>query len=132
MATLPSGVDSSTQIEVTAQPSLTWIINKETNQVSSMEDGIESVRQAVRIMLDVSRYHYQIYTSNFGEELNSLVGKPEDYIESELPRLVKEALSVDDRIISVNNFSFRSNGDELLVTFEVKCVYGTFSEGVKV
>jgi hypothetical protein len=133
MATLPDSAGFGTELVLASQPSLTWLIDKEQNQVSRMDEGLEAVRQAVEIALSVERYRWQIYSTNFGAELDDLVGEDEAYIVSELPRLIEEALSTDDRIRAVDDFSFsRTDGNSMTVTFAVHTVYGDISEVMQI
>jgi hypothetical protein len=133
MATLPDSAGFGTELVLASQPSLTWLIDKEQNQVSRMDEGLEAVRQAVEIALSVERYRWQIYSTNFGAELDDLVGEDEAYIVSELPRLIEEALSTDDRIRAVDDFSFsRTDGNSMTVTFAVHTVFGDISEVMQI
>ena len=75
MATLPESAGFGTELVLASQPSLTWLIDKEQNQVSRMDEGLEAVRQAVEIALSVERFRWQIYSTNFGAELDDLIGK---------------------------------------------------------
>ena len=52
MATLPENVGFATEIEYVSQPSLTWLINRQTMRVQAMDEGLEAVRQAVEIYLN--------------------------------------------------------------------------------
>ena len=101
MATLPEVVGFDTDIVVASQPSKTWIIDRNTMQVSCMDKGLEAVRQAVEIALNVERYRWTIYSANYGSELDGLVGEDEAYIIAEIPRLIEGALSPDSRVVSV-------------------------------
>ena len=133
MATLPESAGFGTELVLASQPSLTWLIDKEQNQVSRMDEGLEAVRQAVEIALSVERFRWQIYSTNFGTELDDLVGEDEAYIVSELPRLIEEALSTDDRIRAVDDFSFsRTDGNSMTVTFAVHTVFGDISEVMQI
>jgi len=133
MATLPESAGFGTELVLASQPSLTWLIDKEQNQVSRMDDGLEAVRQAVEIALSVERFRWQIYSTNFGAELDDLVGEDEAYIVSELPRLIEEALSTDDRIRAVDDFSFsRTDSNSMTVTFAVHTVFGDISEVMQI
>lgn len=132
MATLPD-IGFSTDIVITAQPSKTWIIDRDAMQVSRMDEGLESVRQAVEIALNVERYRWTIYDANFGSELDGLAGEDEAYIIAELPRMVEDALSPDSRVIAVDNYVFtRLDTTSMRVTFTVHTVYGDIQEGVEV
>jgi hypothetical protein len=133
MATLPESAGFGTELVLASQPSLTWLIDKEHNQVSRMDEGLEAVRQAVEIALSVERFRWQIYSTNFGAELDDLIGEDEAYIVSELPRLIEEALSTDDRIRAVDDFSFsRTDGNSMTVTFAVHTVFGDISEVMQI
>ena len=133
MATLPESAGFGTELVLASQPSLTWLIDKEQNQVSRMDEGLEAVRQAVEIALSVERFRWQIYSTNFGAELDGLVGEDEAYIVSELPRLIEEALSTDDRIRAVDGFSFsRTDENSMTVTFAVHTVFGDISEVMQI
>lgn len=91
-------------------------------------DGIEAVKQAVYIIMNTERFRYLIHSWDFGIELQDLIGKDMDYVETELERRVKEALLSDDRISSVEDFSFERQGRKLIVTFDVVCNYGSFTD----
>ena len=126
--TLPDIIGFDTDIQLTSRPSRTWIIDRNTMQVGFMDEGLEAVRQAVEIALNVERFQWQIYNTNFGNELEELVGDDADYIQSELPRMVNDALSVDDRVIDTADYVFSVNGDSMTVSFTVNTVYGQITE----
>ena len=133
MATLPNVIGFDTDIVVAAQPSRTWIIDRSTMQVSGMDKGLEAVRQAVEIALNVERYKWTIYSTNFGNELDELVGEDEAYIIAEVPRMIEGALSVDSRVVSVDDYTFTRVGDDSLsVTFTVHTVYGDLNEVLEI
>ena len=132
-ATLPEIIGFDTDIVIASQPSKTWIIDRNTMQVSCMDAGLEAVRQAVEIALNVERYRWTIYSTNFGSELDGLVGADEAYITAEVPRIVEDALSPDSRIIGVDNYMFQRTGESsMYVSFTVHSVYGDIEEGVGV
>ena len=128
--TLPEIIGFDTDIQLTSQPSRTWIIDRNTMQVGYMDEGLEAVRQAVEIALNVDRFRWQIYNTNFGNELNDLIGDDADYIMSEFPRMVDDALSVDDRVIDTADYVFNIDGDSMTVSFTVNTVFGAFAEEV--
>lgn len=126
--TLPDIIGFDTDIQLTSRPSRTWIIDRNTMQVGFMDEGLEAVRQSVEIALNVERFQWQIYNTNFGNELEELIGDDADYIQSELPRMVDDALSVDDRVIDTTDYVFSVNGDSMTVSFTVNTVYGQITE----
>lgn len=132
MATLPENVGFNTEIEYVSRPSKTWQINRQTMRVQSVVDNLQSIKQAVDIILNTDRFKWQIYSSNMGTELKELIGEDSAYIESELPRMVEEALKTDDRVTEVGDFNFTFNNDSVTVTFTVQTVFGAFSEELTV
>ena len=133
MATLPNVIGFATDINVTSQPSKTWIVDRDTMQVACMDEGLEAVRQAVEIALDVERFRWTIYSANFGSELDELIGQDEALITAEIPRLVEGALSQDDRIIQVEDYVFTRTGpDSMHVSFTVRTVYGDLIEEMQI
>lgn len=131
MATLPQGVGISTPLEYVDLPTNTFIIDWSTRQIASTGSGLPAMRQAVEIILNVERYWWQIYSSNFGVELESLPGEALDYIQSELPRRIEDAFSVDNRILSADNYVFTAGpSGTLTVTFDVHTVFGDIQEEV--
>lgn len=133
MATLPEVIGFDTDIVIASQPSKTWIIDRNTMQVACMDDGLEAVRQAVEIALDVERFRWTIYSANFGSELDELVGQDEALITAEIPRLVEGALSQDDRIVQVDGYTFTRTGPASMhVSFTVHTVYGDLIEEMQI
>ena len=128
--TLPDIIGFDTDIVLTSRPSKTWIIDRSAMHVGYMDEGLEAVRQAVEIALNVDRFRWQIYNTNFGNELKDLIGDDADYIQSEFPRMVDDALSVDDRVIDTTDYIFTVNGDSMAVSFTVNTVFGALAEEV--
>ena len=131
MATLPQGVGISASLEYVDLPTNTFIIDWSTKQVAGTGSGLAAMRQAVDIILNTERFAWQIYDSNFGIELDGLVGEEYDYIQSEFQRRIEEAFSVDNRILSVDNYVFSQDGKgNMTVSFDVETVYGTVQREV--
>ena len=131
MAILPE-ISYEDDIEIVGEPSKTWIIDRNTNQVKGIDDGILAMRQAVDILLNTERYTWQIYTDNFGVEIEDLPGHDRAFIEAELPRRIEDAMSVDERIESVTDFTFtQKETGSLLCTFNVNTVFGTVAGEVE-
>ena len=76
-------------------------------------------------ILYTERYAYVIYSSNYGVELERMVGKDYDFIVSDLERTIKEALLVDDRILDVVDFETVKTGlDTMTAKFKVISILG--------
>ncbi len=133
MATLPDQVDFQSALRYVNQPTNTFVIDWESKQIAGMDSGLAAMRQAVEIILQNERFRWQIYNSNFGSEFQDLPGEEYDYIKSEIPRRVEEAFSMDNRILSVENYEFEEPADGTMrVTFDVITVFGDISQEVKV
>lgn len=132
MVTLPEGVGLDVSLKYTDQPTNTFLIDWSSKQISGMDNGLDAMRQAVDIILQNERFRWQIYGSNFGSELEDLIGEEYDYIAGELPRRIEEAFSMDSRILAVENFRFsEQGGGKVIAAFDVVTVYGTISEEVE-
>jgi hypothetical protein len=127
--TLPEDIELE-DIDEEDLPTNTFLAYGE--QIEGMDDSLEAMRQAVHIILNTKRFNYQIYTENFGIELDDLIGEEPDYIESVFPDRIREAFSIDDRILSEQNYVFTTIGDTMTITFDVVTVFGTFSEEVEI
>lgn len=133
MATLPESSKKNISLNHVDYPTNTYIIDPDSQQIIGMDNGLSAMRQAIEIILSTERFHWQIYDSNFGIELQDLPGEEYDYIQSELPRRIEEAFSVDSRILSVENYQFfKNNSGELLISFQVITVYGTIYKEVRI
>lgn len=126
MATLPTTGDDLDLIgfQTAEQPDNTHKLNIEKNRVTGMTDERDALLQAIYLILNVERYAFPIYTWNYGTELADLIGQPKDYAMSEIKRRITEALTQDDRITGVENWSFETAGKVVRVNFAVKTIYG--------
>ncbi len=133
MTALPEGAGPDISMDYVSRPTNTFIIDWSSHQIAGMDSGLAAIRQAVDIILQNERFEWQIYSSNFGSELESLAGEDYDFIVSDLPRRIEEALSIDERILSVANFIFVNNGNSTMTCrFDVITVFGTFGEKVTI
>ena len=131
--TLPQNVGINASLEYTELPTTTFIIDWSSRQIAGIGTGSDAMRQAVEIILANERFRWQIYDSNFGVELEELIGDDLDYIKAEIPRRIEEAFSVDSRILSVDNYVFTETSPGVLsVSFDVQTVYGAIQEEVSI
>lgn len=93
--------------------------SSQVNRIIGYVDDLESIKQAIYLILSTERYQYLIYSWDYGVELIDLIGKPMPYVIAEVPRRITEALTQDDRIKDVVDFEFEAKGNKLNVTFTV-------------
>lgn len=106
-------------------PSRTYRLDFVNRRIIGKIDDKDAILQFAKKVLDTSKYAYTIYNWYYGNELLSLVGMAYEYIVVEAPRMVEEALLVDDRIKSVANFSFEKLSiDSMKMSFRIYSVYG--------
>ena len=112
-------------LEATIQPSLTYKIDTINKHLSNKIDGKEAVLQAIEKILDTDKYAYEIYDWNYGQQLLKLLGKDMSFCETEIPRIISEALLQDDRIKEVTDYQFKQTDiNSLTVSFLVKTIFG--------
>ncbi len=91
-------------------------------------DNKQALRQAIEKLLHTERYMYEIYTDEYGIELQALIGENFDLVEAEIGRIIKEALLADDRIVSVDTIqATKLDSTSLLITFSVESIFGTLA-----
>lgn len=91
-------------------------------------DNKQALRQAIEKLLHTERYMYEIYTDEYGIELQALIGENFDLVEAEIGRIIKEALLADDRIVSVDNIqATKLDSTSILITFSVESIFGTLA-----
>ena len=133
MPTLPqSTVNLSNGVEFVQQPSQTWYVNQQTGRIQGEITGIEAVAQAVDIILNVDRFRWQIYRPYSGMQWDGLIGQAPGYVASELQRRITAALTMDDRIRGISDFSYTVSGNTISASFTVNTVYGDTQTTVEV
>ena len=105
------------------------VINKETNDFKTVE-GDEALKAWIYKAVKIARYRYSIYTSDYGCEIEELVGNKytRGYTESEAVRYIKEALSINNYIKNINLVEASFEDDLLTVKINIDTVY---NEGVE-
>ena len=110
--------------KLSTYPTKTYNMNLEEGRIIGFADDLESMRQVVYLILNIERSTYLAFSDDYGVELDDLVGMPIIYVLAEAERRIKEALTWDSRIESVDNFEFQINGHDVHVTFTVHTDFG--------
>ena len=94
--------------------------------IGKVLEGKEALKVWIYKTLLTTRYIYPIYTWDYGQDLDELIGKgyEKGFIESEVERRIKECLLVNDKITSCSNFEINLVNDNLQVSFTAETVYG--------
>lgn len=112
---------------VDIEPTKTWAIDFTNGTISGFIDDEDALYQYVIKALMTERDKYAIYSEDYGNELKDLVGGDItlDLMDSEINRMVYEALAYDDRIEDVTDVTYTRDGDQLYISFTVTAVSGT-------
>lgn len=89
--------------------------------------GLPAVIQWIRLALETERYFYNQFSWEYGSELKTLIGQSfsEEYITSEVQRMVTDALSTSEDIDSISSLEVAMDGDNLQIDFTVNTPYGS-------
>lgn len=108
-------------------PSYTYRLDLDRGRILGFVDGLHAVNQAIRKALLTPRFRCLIYDNQYGSELKQTIiandATPE-YVETELPRLVRDALFVDGRILDVADFFISKDGEDVFIRFTAQTVFG--------
>lgn len=122
---IPSVNDGLKQdFEIEKQPTRTYKMNLVDMKITGFVDGPAAMKQAIYKILNTERYNCLIYSWNYGAELADLFGEPLPFVYPEIKRRVTEALIQDERITSVDGFTFTSKKGEVFVQFTVYTTEG--------
>lgn len=116
------------------KPSLTYKLDLDAGRIYGKVDGLEAAQQFIRKALITPRFHCLIYDNQYGSEIKDTISDNEctdELVESEIPRLVEDALLCDGRILKVYDFDFEFEDDNCYLQFTADTIFGTTTfEGV--
>ena len=109
-------------VEPDVQPFRTYEFNFDTGEFAgTYVDGLSAVKQMIAKALYTPRFQHIIYSTDYGSELESLIGSEFSgaFLEAEIERYIKEAIldMYDNVVTECNSFVFRHDGDETYVEF---------------
>lgn len=118
----------SKEITLISYPSKTYKMEMANKTITGYTDGAESMTQAIYKILNTERYAYIAYSWNYGLYTADLFGMDFEYVCAELERRIEEALLADDRVLSVEDFSFEQQDKrKILCQFTANTSFGTIA-----
>jgi len=118
----------TSRVEFASYSSNEWIVDFESGDNGQPKSILDAVAQDVRFALSTDRYKWPIMGSNFGVTFDDLIGTDYNYIRSEVVRRIRDALSIDDRILQVDDFQFTPLEDSgILISCVVQTTFGDVS-----
>lgn len=115
-------IENSSDIS-TKETLRTYQINFSTGEIDSvMIDGEQAVGQAIVKAVLTTRDRYLVYTSNYGSELEYLLGQSysDEYLDMEIQRLTRECIIDHDRIDEVLEVKWERIEDGLWIEVTVE------------
>lgn len=101
-------------------PDTTWILNEETKTIGSLKDDrVECVAQAVKNALWTEQQEYEMYPIWYGSTLHEHLGETRPHVYAAIEDSIRRCLATDDRVESVDNFTFADNMGNVIVTFHI-------------
>ena len=96
------------------------------NKTFKIVEGEEALKVWIFKALKIDRFQYEIYSWDFGNEANSLIGKgyTNALAQAELERYIQEALLINEYIKDVKVISTSFANDTLSATLKLDTVYG--------
>lgn len=126
----PQITENESQEELKLYKEVKWDFEKNVpvfiNGVPAIVSGKEAVRVWIWKSLNVPRYRHDIYTWDYGSEIESLIGLPftEELKQSEATRYISECLLINPYITDVSNITITFAGEKLTLECVVHTVYG--------
>lgn len=117
--------DLVADFEIVKQPTYTYRLHFGGRPSTGMLDDLEAMKQAIFLILHCERYKYEMFSWNYGVELDGLIGQPNDArLQLRLKSALADALMQDDRITAVTDFTFERQKERLTVMFTVQTTEG--------
>ena len=109
-----------TDLEDSVYPDTTWILNEETKTIGSLKDDrVECVAQAAKIALRTEQQEYEMYPIWYGSTLHEHLGETRPHVYAAIEDSIRRCLATDDRVESVDDFTFADNMGNVIVTFHI-------------
>lgn len=124
-------LEEDDDIEEITLPSLTYQVSN--GRIIGNIDGLDAMRQAIDKLLRTERFIFEIYSDQYGNDLDELIGKEYEYVEADIARVLYEAILGDDRVDSVEVTSIsQQSPNSLFANISIATMFGTITTGVEV
>lgn len=132
MSLLPTYIEDDEELEQQeeSQTPKEYEIDFKTGQLTgNIVEGAEAVKVWIWLVLQTPRYRYYVYTWDYGNEFEDLIGQgyTEEYIEAETKRMTEDCLLVNENIKEITDFSASVVNNTLTISFTASTIYGNVS-----
>jgi hypothetical protein len=92
----------------------------------NLVEGLEAIKMWAFLAINTTRYRHDIYSWDYGCEIEDMIGQSltQEYLDTEIPRVIEECLTVNPHIKSISNISIALNDDKLSGNFTINTDYG--------
>ncbi len=117
-------------VQEKTETSRTYALDLEKGRIAGMVDGLEATDQFIKKAILTPRFKCLIYDNQYGSELKDRIMDADadrEFIETEIPRLVKDALLNDTRVLDTYDFvfDFEVGKENAYIKFKADTIYGT-------
>lgn len=109
------------------QETRTYAMDFKHKRIVGFVDDRAAVIQAIWKILSTRRFTHIIYDDQYGlDVLNRMnVGLTKQYLDSDIPKMVEEALLTDERITGIGDYSYEIiSCDSVQMNFTAYTIYG--------
>ncbi|ROR28359.1 uncharacterized protein DUF2634 [Mobilisporobacter senegalensis] len=102
-------------------------INLDTGKFTGkIVEGVEAIKIWIYNALKTSRYKYNIFSWDYGSEIEDLIGHAytQEYLEMEAKRMVEDCLMMNQYITGISDFNVKSEYDKLSISFTANTLFG--------
>ncbi|MCI9181095.1 MAG: DUF2634 domain-containing protein [Lachnospiraceae bacterium] len=89
-------------------------------------EGKEAIAVWIWLVLQTSRYRYYIYSWDYGNEFEDLIGQGygKEYVEAVTRKMTEDCLLVNEDIQSISDFRVNIGLNTLSISFTANTIYG--------
>ncbi len=129
MGLFPAYIENGIQSQATKKQVIPkeYGMDFETKQLTGeIVEGLEAVKVWIWLVLQIPRYRHYIYTWDYGNEFEDLMGRSytKEYIESQARRMTEDCLFINENIRGISDFSADMEKDVLTISFTAETIYG--------
>ena len=122
---LPINPYTTEATDVVTMPSYSYRLDLHTKRIIGHIDGIDAMVQALNKLFETERFAWEIYTSNYGIELENLIGQEIAFVTTSLEGRIRDAIVADDRVIDLQSISItQTDKDTLTVDCWIETTVG--------
>lgn len=101
-------------------PDTTWILDEATKTIKALStDRTECITQSAWVALRTEQQEYEIYPITYGSTLHERFGDVKPHVYAEIENSIRKCLENDDRIESVDRFTFNDKAGNVDVAFDI-------------